>query len=211
MISQMKDKPLSQQAYTAIKTKILTKQFGEESYTSENSLVDELGMSRTPIREALYQLQNEGLVKIIPRKGVFIQKLSLKETRDNYDLRLAIESHTIKLVKDYLTAEHFTVLEKIVERQYALLKNNDYYEWIKEDERFHRFFLELLDNTVFLDLADNIRQRVYFQPDPIYRNEYYAESTKQHQQLIEQLKAKQFSQAEETLTEHILRGKRNFV
>ncbi|HHN8582336.1 TPA: GntR family transcriptional regulator [Providencia rettgeri] len=207
----MKDKPLSQQAYTAIKHKILSKQFGKESYTSENSLVEELGMSRTPIREALYQLQNEGLVKIIPRKGVFIQKLSLKETRDNYDLRLAIESHAIKLVREYLTNEHFSILETIIERQNELLKENDYQGWIKEDERFHRFFLELLDNSVFLDLADNIRQRVYFQPDPIYRNEYYYESTRQHQQLVEQLKAKEFTLAEETLTEHILRGKRNYV
>lgn len=207
----MKDKPLSQQAYAAIKHKIISKQFGAESYTSENSLVEELGMSRTPIREALYQLQNEGLVKIIPRKGVFIQRLSLKETRDNYDLRLAIESHAIKLVRDYLTEEHFTTLDGIIKQQIAYLDKNDYQGWMKEDERFHRFFLELLDNTVFLDLADNIRQRVYFQPDPIYRNEYYLESTRQHQQLVEQLKTKAFNQAEETLTEHILRGKRNYV
>ncbi|WP_272538330.1 FCD domain-containing protein, partial [Providencia sp. PROV193] len=119
--------------------------------------------------------------------------------------------HAIKLVREYLTDEHFSILKTIIERQDELLKKNDYQGWIKEDERFHRFFLELLDNSVFLDLADNIRQRVYFQPDPIYRNEYYHESTRQHQQLVEQLKAKEFTLAEETLTEHILRGKRNYV
>ncbi|MCW2258279.1 DNA-binding GntR family transcriptional regulator [Providencia alcalifaciens] len=207
----MKDKTLSQQAYEAIKAKILAKQFEEESYTSENILVKELGMSRTPIREALYQLQNEGLVKIIPRKGVFIQRLSLKETRDYYDLRLAIENHTLKLLRGYLTENDFVFLQKIIDFQFELLKKSNYREWVKEDERFHRYFLSLLDNAVFLDLSTNIRQRAYFEPDPLYRSDYYLESTRQHQQLIDHLKAKRYAEAEETLNEHILRGKRNFV
>lgn len=66
-------------------------------------------------------------------------------------------------------------------------------------------------SNVLSSVTDNIRQRVYFQPDPIYRNEYYYESTHQHQQLVEQLKAKEFALAEETLTKHILRGKLNYV
>jgi len=203
----MTDSTLSNQAYARIKEKIVNREYRDDPYTSENRLVKELGMSRTPIREALYQLQSEGMVKIIPRKGIFIQEPSLKETRDFYDLRLAIEMHTIKHLAGHLTAEHFAVLDSNMQEQEAAYAAEDYEHWLRLDEKFHRYFLEILGNQLFMDLADTIRQRVYFAPDSFRRKEHYGQSLQDHREFLHQFKTGDIAAAEKTLYDHIQRGK----
>lgn len=203
----MSEHSLSHQAYLAIKSRIIKHEYQRDSYTSENRLVEELGMSRTPIREALYQLQSEGLLKIIPRKGILIQQLSLKEIRDYYDLRLAIELQALRQLDGYLTGEHFQVLEDYIDRQQQALEAQDYDQWLKEDEGFHRYLLTLTDNAVFLELADNIRQRVYYLPDPLRRAAHYSASTEEHRQIVAALKSSDGPLAERRMNAHILRGR----
>ncbi|AFJ45822.1 GntR family transcriptional regulator [Shimwellia blattae] len=207
----MSEHSLSHQAYIAIKNRIIRREYQRDSYTSENKLVEELGMSRTPIREALHQLQSEGLLKIIPRKGILIQQLSLKEIRDYYDLRLAIELQTLRQLQGYLTDTHFHPLEQCIQRQQEALDHQDYGHWLEEDKRFHRYLISLTSNEVFLALSDNIRQRVYYQPDPLRRHAYYTASTGEHQAIVAALKNQDIALAEQLMTTHILRGREHAI
>ncbi|VEB95528.1 Uncharacterized HTH-type transcriptional regulator ydfH [Cedecea lapagei] len=207
----MSEHSLSHQAYIAIKNRIIKREYRRDSYTSENQLVEELGMSRTPIREALHQLQSEGLLKIIPRKGILIQQLSLKEIRDYYDLRLAIELQTLRQLQGYLTEEHFSPLEQLIDRQQDALDHQAYDRWLEEDKSFHRYLMSLTSNEVFLELSDNIRQRVYYQPDPLRRHAYYTASTEEHKAIVAALRNQDIALAEQLMTTHILRGREKAV
>lgn len=198
---------LGEAAYTRIKQKILAQEFSSSSYTSENQLVAELGISRTPIREALHRLQTEGWVKVVPKRGVFIQELSTKELVDSYDLRLAIEIFNLRALKGLLEAEHFCVLDDNVARQKQALQEDAHDAWITLDEEFHRYLLELGSNRMFLELADKIRLRTYFKPPTIQRKTYYGASIDEHVAFIAMLKSGDWQQAEQLMERHILRGK----
>lgn len=198
---------LSDRAYQQIKEKIIRGDYRDRFYTSENQLVKELGMSRTPIREALHRIESEGFLKIIPKKGVLILESSVKETCDFFDLRLAIEIYALRQLRGYLNQEHFDQLQQLIEKQQDAYQNENYDKWLEHDEAFHQCFLDIFGNEVFLQIAKNIRQRVYHCPNEYRRREFYGESMKEHIDFIAALQNDNYELAEKILFDHIMRGK----
>ncbi|MGL5511958.1 MAG: GntR family transcriptional regulator [Sporomusa sp.] len=198
---------LSDRAYQQIKEKIIRGDYKDQFYTSENQLVKELGMSRTPIREALHRIESEGFLKIIPKKGVLILESSIKETCDFFDLRLAIEVYALRQLRGYLHQEHFDRLQQLIEKQQDAYQNENYDKWLEYDEAFHQYILGIFGNEVFLQTAKNIRQRVYHYPNEYRRREFYGESMKEHIDFIAALQDDNYELAEKILFDHIMRGK----
>ena len=110
-------------AYHSIKEHILDGRLDEDSRLTERSLSSRLGISKSPIREALNRLEAEGLIHIEPRKGAYLRRLSMSEMNELYHLREALEVHVVRIAK--LTPALLSELYQSVKRQRALLKAND--------------------------------------------------------------------------------------
>ncbi|MEA1963561.1 MAG: GntR family transcriptional regulator, partial [Candidatus Aerophobetes bacterium] len=142
MEKKMKNRPnLSEDVYEAIKRRLGDKDLKPGTKIKEEELAEELGVSRTPVREAISKLEREGLVEIIPRYGTFVANLSPEDIEEIYDLRGALEGLAIKLSFLKLDREKFH--KKLLEISEFHHKCKSYVEkgnfepFIKADIAFH--------------------------------------------------------------------------
>jgi len=138
---------LVQSAYEEIRRRILDNEYPPAHQVLEQELAADLGMSRTPLREALVRLQNENFVQLIPRHGMRVVPLSLEDLRDTYEVLTALEVAAIeRLARSGADRHALGALERALDDMDAALKQRDRDAWVKADERFHRTLLDLCGN-----------------------------------------------------------------
>ena len=178
-------------AYEQIRRRILDNVWPPGHRALEQEVALELGMSRTPVREALLQLQNEGLVEVIPRHGVRVLPVSPTDMREIYEILTALECMAAELLARRKPGdEELQPLIAATDAMDAALKVDDLDAWAQADERFHAQLLELAGNrqlqaTVFNYWDRAHRARMFslrLRPAPV-------NSTREHMQLVERLRA----------------------
>jgi DNA-binding GntR family transcriptional regulator len=146
-------------AYEAIKRHILDGNLNHDSRLTEEALSQQLGISKSPIREALNGLQNEGLIRIEPRRGAYLRHFSLKEVEDLYNLREALEAYAVSVVK--ITPELIRELKCSVKLTSQYLKSNDRNLHIEEDARFHGAIAKATDNEELCRILEKIQNQIW--------------------------------------------------
>lgn len=205
----MEKKYLKDTAYATIKEKILLGEICGPVIT-EQQLVDMLNISRTPIRDALQRLDNnDNLIEILPKRGIFIKELSVTETIDLMDLRLAIELFSFKKIKNSFKKEHLEVLEKLVEEQRIYIEKEEISNFIKSDIEYHKVFIDIYDNSHFVKVLDNITDRIFLHGIKIFTKNpmHLSASLNDHIILNDCIKNENYDEAEKMLEEHISKGK----
>lgn len=146
-------------AYDSIKAYILEGRLEDNSRLTEDSLSRQLGISKSPIREALNRLETEGLIRIEPRKGAYLPRLSPQDINNLYDLREALEVHVVRTAK--VTPALLAELRQSVARQRALLKTNDKTRYIEEDVRFHAALAKVTGNAQLCSILENLQNKIW--------------------------------------------------
>ncbi len=145
---------LVQRAYREIRRRILDNEYPPAHQVLEKDLAAELGMSRTPLREALVRLQNEDFIQLIPRHGMRVVPLSLEDLRDTYEVLTALEVTAIeRLVRSQPEQRALARLDQALADMDASLKQRDRDAWVKADEQFHRTLIDLCGNARLAALA----------------------------------------------------------
>jgi DNA-binding GntR family transcriptional regulator len=126
---------LATQAYQAIRLALLHGQLGPDVFYSENSVALMLGISRTPAREALRQLETEGLIEVLPQRGFRVRRISSAELVEFYDLRGLLEAYVVRTLCETIDERSLRLLGHILERQRGA--DDDVTEFIGLDEEFH--------------------------------------------------------------------------
>ena len=135
------------QAYAEIRRRILDNHYAPGHHVLEQELAADLGMSRTPVREALVRLQNERFVQLIPRHGMRVVPLSIQDLREVYEVLTSLELTAIdRLARLDLEEEALTTIEKTVDEMDLAVRKKDVDAWAKADERFHRMLVTLCGN-----------------------------------------------------------------
>lgn len=150
---------LTSLAYTSIKQYILDGRLDESSRLTEEFLSKQLGISKSPIREALNRLETEGLIHIEPRKGAYLKRLSREEISELYDLREALEAHAVLTAK--LTVGLVAGLHQSLKGQRDFLKANDRQHYIQEDVHFHSELAHATHNTHLCTVLENIQNQIW--------------------------------------------------
>ncbi len=146
--------PLVDRAYREIRRRILDNEYPSAHQVLEHELAAELGMSRTPVREALIRLENENLVQIIPRHGMRVVPLSLKDLREVYEVLTALELAAIeRLVRMCPSEEQTSTLAEALADMDLAVEEDDADAWVRADERFHRRLIELAGNSRLAAMA----------------------------------------------------------
>lgn len=135
-------KKLKEQAYDTLKGLVLSGKLSPGCLYNEGRLAEALGISRTPVREALLELGSEGLVSFVPGRGIQIIGLTGLDIRDIFEIRRLIEGHIVKEVSTRLSGAELADLAK----QQVLLTRNEGYAFIEGDREMHRILSATLRN-----------------------------------------------------------------
>jgi DNA-binding GntR family transcriptional regulator len=146
-----------ERAYQEIRRRILDNYYAPAHQVLELELAADLGMSRTPVREALVRLQNERFVQIIPRHGMRVVPLSIQDLRDVYEVLTALELTAIdRLARSKLEAKSLDAIDSALDDMDRALKEQDVEAWVKADERFHRTLVLLSGNSRLAAMAETL-------------------------------------------------------
>jgi DNA-binding GntR family transcriptional regulator len=177
-------------AYVELRRRILQSEMQAGAQFLEQEVTQSLGMSRTPVREALVRLEKEGLIHIRPRHGVEVLSMSIEDVREVYEVLAAVEVKAIELqARRMPTSAEMAPLESAVVQMEAALKTEDREAWADGDARFHRSLVELCGNRRLCEIARvhwDQMQRVrdvtlHLRPPP-------DESTREHRALLEAIR-----------------------
>ena len=170
----------------------------------EIRLAKDLGVSRTPIREAIRMLELEGLVIIIPRRGAEVAGITGKSLRDVLEVRKALEELAIELACERMDEDDIKELSLAMDDFRKAVDKMDLIEIAKTDENFHDVIFKSTDNDKLMLLVGNLREQMYR-----YRVEYIKDSGKrallitEHEGILEALKARDVDLAKEHIKQHI--------
>jgi DNA-binding GntR family transcriptional regulator len=138
---------LRQLAYEQLKQWIQSGELAPQTFLSERQLVLRMGMSKTPIRAALGMLEAQGLVAISPQQGIVVRELSVRETNDLFEMRLAVEPFAAqRLAARGLSPDGWRALQANLREQRSAATAHDAPSATRLDIQFHRLLAELLDN-----------------------------------------------------------------
>lgn len=157
MLKLTKNPNLTEQAYRSVKRQLLNGSFSEGSKLTEESLSSALGISKSPVREALMRLESEGLITIESRRGAYVRKFSVKEVHDLYDVRALLEVHSVSIA--IITPDLLEQMEASIERTRSYLAAGDKLGHIEEDIHFHSLIASSTGNAEFGKILDNVQQK----------------------------------------------------
>ncbi len=174
-------KPLREIVYEELKRRILTGLIRPGMRMMEVDLADEMGVSRTPVREAIRKLEKENLVTIRPGKGAYASLMSVKRMMDILEVRSNLEALAACLAAERMQREEINALKQVVEQFEEALSKGDMQAMIETDSRFHRMIVDASGNSHLISLVEQLQELVLR-----FRYIYY----------------KDFKRAEEMVPEH---------
>lgn len=165
-----------------------------------NRIGEELGMSRTPLRDALFQLETEGFVTIYPRRGVMVNVLDMKTIRNIYEIVGALESAVLISVAVKFSEDDIDRMEELDDAMQVSLDRRDYDSYYDQNVAFHDIFLDKSENLEIVRLARIQRERLYgFQRMKGSLHEWDASNLREHLEFVPLLRAGDFNAAAEYL------------
>lgn len=150
-------KTSSKIAYDHIKKKILYCEYQPGQLLSEKEIVDELNMSRTPVRQALNMLAGENLIRIISNKGIQISHISEKKVKEVRELRIILEKLIIEKAVDNISEKDYEVLDSLNQKLYEDLEKSDPLGIFKAGNSIHLFISEIADNETLTNMLKILR------------------------------------------------------
>ena len=195
---------LVNQAYKELKRILLEHQIPQGGKLNEGELAGALGISRTPVREAINRLAKEGLVEIFPQRGAFVIRVSEEDVNELFLIRENLEGLAAYLAAEKMTGTDLTRLESCVEGFKEPYGKKDIQRYAREDFKFHQTIIKLSDarrlTTLISTLYDHIR---IFRLTTLGLSDRMKVSLAEHARLIEAFRKKDASEAETLMRRHI--------
>ena len=188
-----------------IREDILSGKYSENEELKEATIGSELGVSRTPVREALRQLELEGLVRIIPNKGAYVTGISDKDTRDIYIIRSYLEGLAARWACDHISEEEIESLEEIVYLSEFHAKKNHYEQLVDLDNKFHESIYRASGSKILeheLSTFHHYLERI--RKESLKNEERAMQSNEEHLAILEAMRKRDGDLAEKLAHEHII-------
>lgn len=192
---------LTELTYFHIKQHILDGSLEEGARLTEDTLAAQLGISKSPVREALNRLESDGLISIESRRGAHVRKFSQKEASDLYELRELLEVHAVGLAK--ITPSLLAELAESIERIKRDLDEGNRIAYVEEDIRFHNLIAAATANNELCRILENISQKSILCRSKTYRLSA-ATSRDCHDKIYQALQEGNRELAQQAMREHIL-------
>lgn len=197
--------PLRDVVFNTLRQVILRGEFKPGERLMEIQLANKLGVSRTPIREAIRKLELEGLVIMIPRKGAEVADITEKSLRDVLEVRKALEELAVQLACEKITQEELEELEKAGENFKKVLKRSkDITEVAEADVRFHDVIYMATDNQKLIHLLNKLREQMYrYRVEYLKNPDVHEQLTQEHEEIVYHIKRREKVEATAVTCQHI--------
>ena len=214
MLQQNMDEylPLSDVVFNTLRQAILTGELKPGERLMEIHLADRLGVSRTPIREAMRKLELEGLVVMIPRKGAQVARITEKNLKDVLEVRRALDMLAVKLACDRMGDETKIELRKACDEFAAVIQNNNTKDITEADVRFHDVILKSTGNDRLIQLVNNLAEQMYrYRLEYIKDSAYHNRLVKEHEAIYDAIMNHEKEKAAEAVVVHIDNQERTII
>ncbi|BBF44530.1 transcriptional regulator, GntR family [Lachnospiraceae bacterium KM106-2] len=196
--------PLRDVVFRTLREAILMGELKPGERLMEIKLANRLGVSRTPIREAIRKLELEGLVIMVPRKGAQVANMTQKDLHDVLEIRCALEELVIELACNRITEEEIQKLKDSLELFAAAVNRGNLTEIAEQDVAFHDIIYATSRNEKLISILNNQREQIYR-----YRIEYLKDYkshnilVKEHEEIIHHLATRNIEKAKEDVKSHL--------
>jgi len=196
---------LSKKVYRILKVRIIKGDLKPGKKILEINIAEQLGVSRTPVREAIKGLAAEGLVKMIPNQGAVIINVSIEDLQEVLQIRRVLEGLAVSIAAEKISKEETKKLEKITKKMSICISKNDIVAYSKLNAEFHNLILHVCGNKRLMKICNNLsssdhRFRIRSLRDNPERLKY---SLQEHQEIMEALNRRNSEQADKLSQKHI--------
>lgn len=198
--------------FNKIREDILSGKYKEHEELKEVTIGEELGVSRTPVREAFRQLELEGLIQIVPNKGAYVTGITAKDVEDIYMIRSLLEGLCARWATDHITKEQLEELEENVYLADFHAEKGHLDQLAELDNRFHHILYAACNSKQLAKLLIDFHEYVLRVRKKTLSNGGRGKaSNDEHRQIMEAIKAKDKDRAESLANEHMINAYANMV
>ena len=177
---------------------------------SENRLSKALGISRTPVREALQQLAQEGMIQIIPGRAITVAAPSMQDVLDALHVRELLEPEVVRLAAEALPSDEREALQEITKEMEIAARGRDRANWSKIDIKWHEILCDFCPNKLLGQIVLQSRNRMHNKgSDDHVTDQYLIDGTLEHKEIVDAILARDGELAERLLLEHIRQVREN--
>jgi DNA-binding GntR family transcriptional regulator len=172
---------------------------------NEKALCESMGVSRTPVREALRLLKSEGLIDLIPHKGAYISQPCIEEINDMFEVMSVLEGTCARLAVTKMKEKDLQRIESLHEDLEEQYRKRNHEAYLKRNNVFHSFIQELAGNKVLNGVINGLRQKILLHRQrQLYQPERFDQSIKEHRDLLNAFRKKNPASAESLMQKHLL-------
>lgn len=196
--------PLRDVVFNTLRQAIITGEFAPGERLMEIALANRLGVSRTPVREAIRKLELEGLVVMIPRKGAEVARITEKDLRDVLEVRTSLEELAAELAAERMNEESKENIEKALKEFEKAIESGDNAAIADSDMDFHDTIFDATGNARLIQILNNLREQMYrYRLEYIKDTEYHAALLKEHKELAKAMFAGKKEEARNIMKKHL--------
>ncbi|MCI8447077.1 MAG: GntR family transcriptional regulator [Eubacterium sp.] len=196
--------PLRDVVFHTLREAILKGDLRPGERLMELQLASKLGVSRTPIREAIRMLEQEGLAVTIPRKGAEVAKMTEKDMEDVLQIREALDELAVQVACDKMTAQQLKELTLAMKNFENAIQAGKLKKIIEYDVEFHDIIYRATDNPKLVTLLNNIREQIYrYRVEYLKGKENYPMLVREHEEIVTALKQKNKERVADAMRSHI--------
>ncbi len=204
--------PLRDVVFQTLRQAILRGELKPGERLMEIHLAHKLGVSRTPVREAIRKLELEGLVLMIPRKGAVVAEITISDLEDVLEVRMTLEELAVRYACKRITQEQLDELRHLADEFRRSLSGSDVGACAQADVAFHDAIYEATGNKRLIQILNNLREQMYR-----YRMEYLKDRLshtmliKEHEEILEALECRDEKRALGAMSRHVERQKEHII
>ena len=196
--------PLRDVVFNTLRQAILKGELKPGERLMEIQLANKLGVSRTPIREAIRKLELEGLVLMIPRRGAEVAEITEKNMKDVLEVRKALEELAAELACERISEEEIEELKVAAKEFEQTLQTQDVTKIAEADVKFHDVMYNATDNQRLIILLNNFREQMYrFRVEYLKLEQYHSQLIEEHDKIIHMLENRDRNGVSEIVGKHI--------
>ena len=196
--------PLREVVFNTLRQAIIQGEFQPGERLMEVTLASKLGVSRTPVREAIRMLELEGLVVMIPRKGAEVANITVKDLKDALEVRMAMEALSVKLACERIDEAGKEELKDACMKFKEAINSKLVPAIVEGDEAFHNTIYKISQNQKLINIAQNLREQVYrYRVEYVKDFSYHEKLIKEHDLITMAILRGDKEAAEKIMNEHI--------
>lgn len=204
--------PLRDMVFDVLMSAIMQGQLSPGERLLEVQLADEMGVSRTPVREAIRRLELEGFVVMVPRKGAYVAGLSINDVEEVYEIRTVLETLAVRLAAQRMQPADYAQLDDLSEKMRATWQEGNVDNWVSLDASFHELLYKFSRNERLVAMMNNIMEQLSrYRIISLANVEVRHNSLSEHQELIEALKRHDSEAAATAVAMHIENTKQSLI